>query len=47
MATACWSEWVVGLQSPVCLAGSMLQQGKPKFQYGPTVDQVAPPSLVS
>src|SRR3954467_11211009 len=47
IAAACWSGWVVWWQSPVCLDGSMLQQGKLKFQYGPGVVQVAPASLVS
>ncbi len=36
-----------GGQSPDCLAGSMDQHLKPKFQYGPGTVQEAPPSLVS
>src|SRR5512142_1799847 len=47
IATECWSGWVVWWQSPVCLVGSMLQQGNPKFQYGPGVVQVVPALLDS
>src|SRR5436190_1456966 len=47
IVTECWSGWVVDGQSPVCFFGSMFQQGKKKFQYGPGTVHVAPPSLVS
>src|SRR5581483_10210516 len=47
MATECWSGCVVWWQSPVCLLGSMLQHGNPKFQYGPGVVHVAPASFDS
>ncbi len=42
---ACWSACVVFGQ--VFLVGSKLQQGLPKFQYGPIVVHVLPESLVS
>src|SRR5947209_2716682 len=47
IATECWSECVVWWQSPVCLVGSMLQHGNPKFQYGPGVVQLVPASVLS
>src|SRR3954453_10449964 len=44
-ATECWSEG--GAIGQVFLESSMFQQLKPKFQYGPTVAQCEPASVVS